>query len=51
MRNIGKQLRSSCVVCLQWGGQGWSGCHLKPENRQEYKDYMLQFSLLVFILF
>ena len=25
MRNIGKQLHSICVGCIQWGGQGWSG--------------------------
>ena len=25
MRNIGKQLHSTCVGCIQWGGQGWSG--------------------------
>jgi len=25
MRNIGKQLHSTCVGCIQGGGQGWSG--------------------------
>jgi len=25
MRNIGKQLHSTCAGCIQWGGQGWSG--------------------------
>ena len=25
MRNIGKQLHSTCVGCILWGGQGWSG--------------------------
>ena len=25
MRNIGKQLHSTCVGCIQWGVQGWSG--------------------------
>jgi len=27
MIKIGKQLRvhSTCVGCIQWGGQGWSG--------------------------
>jgi len=25
MRNIGKQLHSTCVGCIQWRGQGWSG--------------------------
>jgi len=23
MRNIGKQLHSTCVGCIQWGRQGW----------------------------
>ena len=22
---LSKQLHSACVVCIQWGGQGWSG--------------------------
>ena len=25
MRNICKQLHSTCVGCIQWGGQGWGG--------------------------
>ena len=25
MRNIGNQLHSTCVGCIQWGGQRWSG--------------------------
>jgi len=25
MRNTGKQLHSTCVGCIQRGGQGWSG--------------------------
>jgi len=25
MRNIGKQLQSTCVGCIQCGVQGWSG--------------------------
>jgi len=25
MTNIGKQLYSICVGCIQWGGQWWSG--------------------------
>jgi len=25
MRNIGEQLHLTCVGCIQWGGQGWSG--------------------------
>ena len=25
MRSIGEQLHSTCVGCIQWGGQGWSG--------------------------
>ena len=48
MRNIGKQLHSTCVGCIQCGGQGWSGYEISHVLCR--KGAVVTWVLLYFIL-
>ena len=48
MRNIGKQLHSTCVGCIQWEGQGWTGYQISHVLCR--KDGVGVWVLLYFIL-
>ena len=48
IRNIGKELHSTCVGCIQRGGQGWSGYEISHMLCR--KDGVGTWVLLYFIL-
>jgi len=48
MRNIGKQLHSTCVGCIQWRGQGWSGykmSHVSCRNTTQHNTCVISYPL------
>ena len=50
MRNIAKQLHSTCVGCIQWGGKMWSGneiWHVVQDGWCGYMNSLIFYSRLI----